>query len=146
MTSRTAIVAEARTWLRTPFHHQGRVKHVGVDCAGVPICTGRVLGCFPAEMDVRGYARSPDGVSLLAYCDQWMTRIDAASMDIGDVIVIRFDLDPQHLGIVGDYPAGGFSMIHALGTPDGRGRVVEHRLDESTLERLVAVYRMPGVA
>jgi cell wall-associated NlpC family hydrolase len=146
MTSRIAIVAEARTWLKTPFHHQARVKHVGVDCAGLPICTGRALGCFPADMDVVGYARSPDGVSLLAYCDQWMKRIEPAEMDVGDVIVIRFELDPQHLGIVGDYPGGGFSMIHALGTADGRGRVVEHRLDEGTLERLVAVYRMPGVA
>lgn len=26
-------VAEAMTWLGTPYHHQGRVKGVGVDCA-----------------------------------------------------------------------------------------------------------------
>jgi cell wall-associated NlpC family hydrolase len=30
---RQAIVAEARTWLKTPYHHQGRVKGAGVDCA-----------------------------------------------------------------------------------------------------------------
>jgi cell wall-associated NlpC family hydrolase len=30
---RAAVVAEARSWLGTPFHHQGRVKAAGVDCA-----------------------------------------------------------------------------------------------------------------
>ena len=30
-------VQEALTWLGTPYHHQGRVKGVGVDC-GTLIC------------------------------------------------------------------------------------------------------------
>lgn len=30
-------VAEAITWLGTPYHHQGRVKGVGVDC-GTLLC------------------------------------------------------------------------------------------------------------
>lgn len=30
-------VAEAMTWLGTPYHHQGRIKGVGVDC-GTLIC------------------------------------------------------------------------------------------------------------
>ena len=30
---RRAVVAEARAWLRTPYHHMGRVKGAGVDCA-----------------------------------------------------------------------------------------------------------------
>ena len=30
---RAAVVAEARQWLRTPYHHMGRVKGAGVDCA-----------------------------------------------------------------------------------------------------------------
>jgi cell wall-associated NlpC family hydrolase len=29
---RQAVVAEAATWLRTPYHHMGRVKGSGVDC------------------------------------------------------------------------------------------------------------------
>ena len=32
-TEREAVVAEARQWLRTPYHHMGRVKGAGVDCA-----------------------------------------------------------------------------------------------------------------
>ena len=30
---RAAVVAEARAWLRTPYHHMGRVKGAGADCA-----------------------------------------------------------------------------------------------------------------
>ena len=30
---RAAVVAEALTWLATPYHHHGRIKGVGVDCA-----------------------------------------------------------------------------------------------------------------
>lgn len=29
---REAVVAIARTWIGTPFHHEGRLKGVGVDC------------------------------------------------------------------------------------------------------------------
>lgn len=30
---RQRLVAAARTWLNTPYHHRGRVKGVGCDCA-----------------------------------------------------------------------------------------------------------------
>lgn len=29
---RAAVLAEAETWLGTPFHHEARVKRAGVDC------------------------------------------------------------------------------------------------------------------
>ena len=31
--ARAAVIRCARTWLRTPYHHLGRVKGAGVDCA-----------------------------------------------------------------------------------------------------------------
>jgi cell wall-associated NlpC family hydrolase len=31
--ARAKVLEEARSWLRTPFHHEGRVKGAGVDCA-----------------------------------------------------------------------------------------------------------------
>lgn len=30
--ARQAVVAEAASWLGTPYHHMGRIKGVGVDC------------------------------------------------------------------------------------------------------------------
>ena len=32
MTQREIVVAEAKTWLKTPYHHMGRIKGAGVDC------------------------------------------------------------------------------------------------------------------
>lgn len=37
---RAAVVAEAMSWLRTPWHHNSRVKGAGVDCANF------VLACY----------------------------------------------------------------------------------------------------
>ena len=36
-TTRTDVVAAAREWLGTPFHHQARLRGVGVDCVGLVI-------------------------------------------------------------------------------------------------------------
>lgn len=144
--TRADVVAEARTWLDTPYAHQGRKKGLACDCAGLPLGVAHALGLIPPDADVRGYSRRPDGASLLAACDRWMTRIAPAAVQPGDVLVMRFELDPQHLGIVGDYVHGGLSLIHALGQVDGRGRVVEHRLSDSRIRNAVAAYVLPGVA
>ncbi len=142
---RDQIIQAARGWKSTPYKHQGRLKGVGVDCAGLPICVAREVGLVATDFDVSGYGRVPDGSSLVAHCDRWMRRIEGPEM--AAVIVIRFDREgpAQHLGILADYLHGGYSMIHALGTSDGRGRVVEHRLDESTLRKTVGFWRFPGV-
>jgi cell wall-associated NlpC family hydrolase len=64
---RSAIVTAARSWLGTPYRHQHRERGVGVDCAGLVIGVARQLGIVPADFDVNGYSRQPDG-SLLAHC------------------------------------------------------------------------------
>ena len=145
--SRADVVAEARTWIGTPWQHQARLKRVGVDCGGLPIGVARALALVPADMDVTHYARVPDGHSLVAHCRQWMVEIDPASIAPADVIVLRFDVEPQHVAIVGDYVHGGLSMIHALDRPGhAGGAVVEHRLDAAHRARIVAAFTLPGVA
>ncbi len=146
MTRRADIVQEARGWLGTPYHHQARVKGVGVDCGGLVIGIGRALGLCPADFDIGGYSRQPDGTSLMAHCSIWMRQIELAAMAPGDVVVMRFERDPNHLAVLGDYRHGGLSVIHALGTRDGKGRVVEHRLDPASPHRLVAAFRLAEVA
>jgi cell wall-associated NlpC family hydrolase len=146
MPTREEIVAEARSWIGTPYLHQARVKGVGVDCAGLLIGCCKNLGLLSQDFDVRGYPRSPDGMSMMALCDEYMTRISTDTMQLGDALLIRWGQDPQHLGLLGNYIYGGLSIIHALGTPDAKGRVIEHRLDKSTRGRMVAAYRLPGVA
>ncbi len=42
--NRVEIVAVARSWLGTPWIHQGRLKDIGVDCGGLIISLGKELG------------------------------------------------------------------------------------------------------
>lgn len=143
MTPRADVVACARTWIETPYQHQARLKGVGVDCAGLIIGVARELGIVTADFDVQGYARQPDGSSLLQWCEQSMFRIERPAMQPGDVVVVAFDAAPGHMGIVGDYLHGGLSIIHALGIT--AKRVIETRLMISPAMRFVRAYRMPGV-
>lgn len=147
--SRQAFVAEARTWLRTPYVHQARLKGVGVDCIGLPIGVGRVLGLVPADWDITAYARQPDGHTLKSLCDLHMVRVlDLGELRLGDLAVqlLPRARAPQHFGIVADRVGGeGYTMIHAHGSEDGRGEVVEHGLTAAVLRRVVLAYRVPGV-
>lgn len=140
MTTRADIVTCARTWLGTRFHHQGRVKGVGCDCAGLVVGVAREMGL--SDFDVTGYARLPDGEYLRSLCEKHMTRVRFADIKTGDVLLLRFADHPQHLAIVGDYTHGGMSMIHAYAPSK---KVVETRIDGAWWDRAVGVYRLPGV-
>lgn len=141
--NRQQVVQAARAWLDTPYHHQARLKGVGVDCIGLVIGVARELALVPPRFDALGYARAPDGSSLMHMADLHMRRIDFAALQPGDVVVLRFDRDPQHFGIVGDYRHGGHSIIHAASQP---GRVIETRLMYSAAMQFVAAFALPGVA
>lgn len=127
--TRADVVREARTWLETPYGHQHRAKGELVDCAGLVIGVARALGLVAPDFDVTGYAPTPDGTSLLAECDRFMDRIALSELRPGNVLVLKFDKDPQHLGIVGDYMHGGLTLIHAYGLAGKGGKVEERRLD-----------------
>jgi hypothetical protein len=58
------ILAAARSWLGTPWRHQGRLKGVAVDCGGLIIGVGKELGLL--DFDIRAYGRIPDGQQLRA--------------------------------------------------------------------------------
>lgn len=148
--TRADVVAEARTWIGTKFVHQQSMKGAGVDCIGLARGVYRELGLRSTDEKIAlarqyaGYSSQPDGVSLKAFCDEFMTPIARSEVQPGDVLLIRFGPHPQHSAILGDYLHGGLSMIHTLG-PGGPGKVVEHRLDETWRKRIVAAYSIPGV-
>lgn len=137
-----AVAEAARGWLGVPFRHQGRTR-AGVDCVGLVIGVARALELLPADFDHTGYARRPDGVSLLAACRLYLTPVSFSEIGAGDVVVFRVVTDPQHLAVVADYYAGGRSVVHAYALARG---VVETRLDDDWQRRLVAAFRLPGVA
>lgn len=137
-----AAVPQARAWLGTPWRHQARLQGVGVDCVGLLIGVARALGVVPAGFDVTGYARQPDGHSLMRHLRGLLTEVPhPADLRPGDFLCVAFDQHPQHVGVVGDYLHGGPSIIHAI---NGRG-VVETRLMFSPGMRFVAGFALPEV-
>lgn len=132
------IVAAARRHIGTPWRHQGRLPGAALDCAGLVIVVARELGLINAEWDVADYGRQPDG-TLLRLCDSMMQR--QPDLQTGRVILLSIARDPQHMGIVGDYRHGGFSIIHAA---SAAGRVVETRLMFARNFVLRRVYSLPG--
>ena len=143
------VVAEARTWLGTRFHHQGSLKGAGCDCVGLVLGVGKALGIYPQDLQARGefapfvgYARRPSGGLLESGCTRFALPIPAASAQPGDVLLFRFEAAPTHVGIIGDYPGGGHSIIHAY-LP--ARKVIETRLDATWAARVTAAFRLPGV-
>ena len=121
---REDVVCAARTWLGTPFHHQGRLKDIGVDCAGVVVGVAAQLEL--SAFDTNGYGRRPDSRELQHICDSQMRRVNLNDALPGDVYLIEVDGQP-----------------HAYAPAR---RVVEHRLDQAWADRLIAAYVLPGVA
>lgn len=54
---RAAVVAEARTWLRTPYHSMGRVKGAGCDCYTLLLEVFGKVGLFTAKDEDEFYPR-----------------------------------------------------------------------------------------
>lgn len=131
----TPLVSAARRYLGVPFRHRGR-NSLGLDCAGLIWLAYADLGTVLP--DVRIYGREPHRNGLVDAVERALGSAIIGDPRPGDVLLMRFDRDPHHLGIVGDYIHGGLSLVHAYGTA---GKVVEHRLDDLWRGRIVAIYR-----
>ena len=129
------IIAIARETIGTPYQHQQRINGVAMDCAGVPVYVARRIG-LPVD-DVLGYGRQPMPDEMRRVLADHLVRVPTERLQIGDVVWMRFRGEPQHLGIVGDYIYGGFSLIHAYNGA-GIGEVIEHRMDHAWRSRIVA--------
>ena len=138
--TREDVVREARALIDVPFRHQGRTRE-GIDCVGVVIYIARKLGL--SAFDVTGYRARPDGLAMKAHCDREMIRVPLGLFLPGHALLFRnLEQQPQHLAIVGDYFAGGPSIIHAY---EPYGRVLETRLDRGWRQFIAAAYALPGV-
>lgn len=136
------IVAIARDAIGTPYKHQQRVAGLALDCAGVPVHVAKRIGM--SFEDITNYGRLPVPAEMRRVLDTNMTRVPLAEMQIGDVVWLKFRVEPQHFGVLGNYYLGGFSLIHAYNGA-GLSKVVEHRLDEQWAARIVSAWRFPGV-
>lgn len=128
------LIAAARACLGTPFHHQGRQPGVGLDCGGLMVVALRAIGLDP--VDLPAYGRRPrDGMmERMLDAQPLMSRVSIDLLQPGDILLMRFDAEPQHLALL-----AGDTVIHAY---EAVGQVVEHRLDSRWRRRIVRAYRL----
>lgn len=143
------LIAEARTWLGTPYSSQGRTRENGLDCGGLLIVVGRALGL--TELEELGYSNSPNGERFEQLLDENCIRIEPKeAAKVGDILAIDYGEGVQHTAFVTRLDP--LTVIHAK-RPHGasqrqKGRgVIEHRLMPSMadLKGWVRTYRLPGV-
>lgn len=138
-----ALVCAARRYDKARFRHRGR-KITGIDCAGLIWASYRDCGVLLP--DFRLYGKEPHRNGLVRYVTAALGEpvaiapVRRAQLQVGDVLVLRFDHEPHHMAIVTNYPIGGLAMIHA----DGHSKkVTECRLADDYIERITHVFRRP---
>jgi NlpC/P60 family putative phage cell wall peptidase len=115
MDSGSRIVAIARTWLGTPYHHQASVKGVGSDCLGLVRGVYReAMGTDPevAPAYSRDWAEASGRETLLEAAARHLTPVALANAAPGDVLIFRMrkGMVAKHAAIL----ASEDTMIHAM--------------------------------
>lgn len=147
------IATQARTWLGTKYHHQGRLKKSehcqgGVDCLGLLIGIINELdirndkGELLSKYDTKAYEIHAIGEKLLLSIELHLKTVSFEKMIPGDVLLFKLWQEPQHVGILTNYFSGGFGFIHC----DGRcGQVVEQPLSQAWQRMISYVYRFQDI-
>lgn len=133
----TDIIEAARECLGTPFRHQGRKPGEAIDCAGVAVHVASRLGF--GVMDVDGYGRVPVNGQLEATLEaqEFLHSVEIWEASPGDILLMRFAGEPQHLAILADG-----TIIHAY---EPAGLCCEHNLTNKWSSRVVGAYRFAGL-
>jgi cell wall-associated NlpC family hydrolase len=111
--TRQFVVAEAKSWLGTPYHHRGRLKGIGVDCAQFPLLVYAAAGLFEA-FETGDY---PPGWHLHRNEERYLAAVTARARAIGetdlqpgDFALFRIGRCFSHGAIVIAWPR----LIHAV--------------------------------
>lgn len=144
MSARAVVVAEAMTWLRTPWHHMARVKGVGVDCAqflvGVFEAVGLVppldLGYYPPDWHLH-----QDRPRFLEKLAEHADPIATSNPQPGDIAMFKFGRHAAHGSIVVSWPL----IIHAY-LDERRVVLSDVAASPALAGRLAGIWRVRGMA
>lgn len=126
---RTKIVSTARSYIGTPYRHQGR-SIAGMDCIGLVIRVGEDCG-YQINHEKYVYEQIPNPIVLWAGMNSNFKPQKVIRE--GDILVFRIYKEPQHMALY----AGGNRMIHAY---ENISKVSEHNFTPAWQKRLLAVY------
>ena len=140
--TRTAIIAEARAWIGTPYQHQASLKGVGCDCLGLVRGVWRaVLGAEPEPVPAYApdWAEASNRETLADAAARHLTAIAVADVRTGDLLLFRWrtGFAAKHAAIA----TAPDLMVHAH---DG-AVVAEVAIAPWWRRRLAFAFRFPGV-
>lgn len=142
MTIREQVVAEAMSWVKTPWHHMARVKGGGVDCAqlllgvyaAIGLVPARKLGYYPPDWHL--HQDRPRFLEILA---EHAEPVDAPALP-GDVAMFKYGRHAAHGSIVVGWPL----IVHAY--RQERAVVVsDAERDQDLAARLNGFWRLKGI-
>lgn len=137
------ILAEARSWIGTPYRHQASAKGLGSDCLGLLRGVWRAtLGAEPEAVPpyTEDWAEPQRREALREAAERWLLSKPLAEAEPGDVVLFRMrdNSVAKHLGIQSAvHPTPYF--IHSY---TGHG-VVESPLSQPWQRRIVARFAFP---
>lgn len=111
---RDAIVKEALEWVRTPYHHEARLKGVGVDCAQLLIGVYSNVGAVPVfdtgTYPMQWMLHREQEVFMMWVEDFARPLVDGEEPLPGDIVLYQFGRCLSHGGIVINWP----TIVHAV--------------------------------
>lgn len=143
------IIAKAREYVGTPYHHQGRVKGVALDCVGLIFGVCEELGLVDVEgvpilrADNTNYSNEITDIFVHRECQRRLIERPANELCPGCVCTMRVPI-AVHCGVASVLPGGMLGMIHAYN--GGTFKCVEHGMDEKWRRRIAGVFKIPGVS
>ena len=146
MTLREQIVAETRSWIKTPYRDHAGIKYCGVDCFYLPAMVYKAVGIIPKDFEPPKYSPQ-QWLNSPAQVDKMHLRVvDTTALDIvlkycireikesealpGDLVVYKIVSSWTHGAIVISWPD---HIIHAV---KGLGVIGSHGIKEGMVKNL----------
>ena len=110
---RLAIIAEARSWVGTPYHENAAVKGAGVDCGMLPLMVFSTVGLIEF-CDPRPY---PSQWHLHQKAERYLELVLGYAREVenpkpADLVMFKIGHTYSHAAIVVEWPT---CVIHANG-------------------------------
>lgn len=136
---RPEVAQKALEFLGTPYHHQAKVKGLGVDCGQLILAVAQELNLVSPTMRVTNYSTEwhlhNTEEKMLNMLEQF-NCVEKTTLEIGDIVCFKFGRVCSHLGIY----LGEGQFIHAR---IDQGKVVINSLSGDWLKRHIKTYSFP---
>jgi NlpC/P60 family putative phage cell wall peptidase len=145
--TRAVVVAEARTWVNTPFRHQGRIKGMACDCVGLILGAAADLGLVDRlgvpflATDNANYSAQPLDKFVHEEAQRRLIEKPIEEMADGDIVTLRVPSIPCHVAICSTVNGVRY-IVHAYASNE---KVVENIMDEKWTKRIEGCFSFPGV-